>query len=807
MFKNFIRTTMRSLSKNKAYFFINILGLAIGLASFIFITLFVIHELSYDRFHKNHDRIYRIKIVGQMSGQDLNEPLSCAPLAATLVKDFPEVENVVRIRSSGDFLIRYKEKAFNETGILFADSTFFDIFSFKLIEGDPNKALVNPKSMVMTQSYAKKYFGDEYPIGKMIKVESDTVFYTVTGIVEDVPENSHFHFDMLASLNTLRVSLSNVWVSNSFYTYLRLKKGTNIPKFEEKLQSIVRTYIGPQVKEILGIDLDEFEEMGNSFGYYLQALTNIHLKSNLGTELEANGNIAHVNIFSIIGVFILCIAIINFINLSTAKSASRSKEVGIKKTIGSTKGLLIRQFLGESLLLTFFAILIAILLVIILTPDFNTMIGYELRFGLFKNIYGMPLLILLFIFVGLLAGIYPAFVMASFKPILVLKGGLGQGIKSGLIRKVLVVFQFLISICIIIGTIVVYKQLNYMQTKDIGFDKENLLIIQRPDALRNHIESFKTDLLKNSSIYDVANSRSIPGKKAYDQNAFFKEDDPNKNLYLLIQNYVSFEYPKTMGFTLLKGRFFDQSYGTDSLAVIINETAVKVLGLEDPIGKKLQIPTQDNQWINLPIIGILKDYHVESLHRKIGPVALTVLRGYPEGYISIRFDKNKTKETIEYAEQLWNSYSIAVPFTYFIFKSDYNNLYQSELKTSKIFSIFAMLAIFIASLGLLGLITYTAETRTKEIGIRKTHGASIGSIIRLLSSEIVILVIIASVIAWPIAYFGTNYWLNEFANRIPTNWLFYLMGTIITLIISWIVISYQTIKVALSNPVDSLRYE
>lgn len=807
MFKNFIVSAIRNLYKQKGYFFINIIGLAIGLTSFIFISLYVIHEHSYDRFHEDYNQIYRVKVTGQMSGQVLDQAVTAAPMARALKDDFPEIENVVRINRSGAWLMRYKEKAFNEDGLLFADSTFFDIFSFKLIEGDPKKALLNPQSIVMTKSYAEKYFGDEDPIGKMISVESDTVFYTVTGIMEDVPDNSHFHFDMMASLNTLRMSKDNNWVSHNYYTYIRVKEGTNQQELEAKLQSLVVTYVGPQLKQILGFSLEDFKNMGNFFGYYLQPISYIHLNSKISEELEPNGNIAYINIFSIIAILILIIAIINFINLSTAKSATRSKEVGIKKTIGASKGSLIVQFIGESLLLTLIAIIVSVLAVSILTPNFNNFLGIEMIFGLFNNAYGIPLLIGLLIVVGFMAGTYPAFVLASFRPVVVLKGGVSKGAKSGIMRSILVVSQFVISITIIIGTLVVYKQLDYMQSKDIGFDKENMLCIRRPDGLKNHIESFKAEILKNSNVINVGNSSSIPGKQRYSNNGMFVENDPDKNTYLLMQNRVSLEYPKVMGFELAEGRFFDKSYGTDSSAIIINEAAVKVLGLENPIGKNLQIPREEGQWLNLPIIGVMKDYNIQSLHLDIAPVALTVMRGNQEGYLVVRLNKNNIRETVEFIEQTWNSYSYAMPFNYFFFKENYNNLYNAEVKTGKIFTIFALLAILIASLGLLGLITYTALIKTKEIGIRKAHGASVISIVKLLSTEIVKLVFIASIISWPVAYFGTDYWLNSFADRINVSWVYYLSGTLITLIIGWLSISYQTIKIALSNPVDALRYE
>ncbi len=809
MLKNYFKTAFRNLYKHKGYFFINVIGLAIGLTSFIFISLYVIHELSFDRFHDNHERIYRLKVKGQMSGQELDQAITAAPMAAALKKDFPEVENVVRLNRSGAWKMRYKEKIFNEDGLLFADSSFFDIFSFKLLKGDKDKALVHPRSIVMTESFARKYFGDEDPMGKLINVERDTVFYKVTGIMEDVPANSHIHFDMMASINTLRSASRQNWVSHNFYTYIRLKEGTDPEAFEKKMQTLITTYVGPQIKQILGFTLEDFKNMGNFFGYHMQALGDIHLYSSLQYEIGPNGNIAYVRIFSIIAILILFIAIINFVNLATAKSSARSKEVGIRKTIGASKTSLINQFLGESLLLTFISMLVAIFLVNILTPNFYHLLGIELAYTLFNNYIGIPLLVILMIVVGTLAGIYPSFVLASFKPIFVLKGNASKGAKSGLFRSILVVSQFLISISIIIGTMVVYKQLSFMQNKDLGFDKEDLLVIRRSDALRTQLPSFKAELLKKSNIKSVGNAIAIPGKKSYNNTAFFKEDDPNKNTYLLWQNRVSMDYPETMGFKLKLGRLFDRKFGTDSSAVIINEAAVKVLGYTDDniLSKKLSYPTGNNTFTSLPIVGVVKDFHFESLHKKVDPVVFTVMSGNREGYFCVRIKGGNLKETVDYIEKLWYTYSNDMPFNYFFFKEDYNNLYKSETKTGNILSIFSILAIVIASLGLVGLITYTTAVKTKEIGIRKVHGASVGTIVRLLSSEVIKLVLISSIIAWPLAYFGIDYWLNSFAHRTSIGIEVYMAGTLITLVIGWAAISYQTIKVALSNPVDALRYE
>lgn len=806
MLKNFLITAFRNLYKQKGYFIINVLGLTIGLTSFIFISLYVYNELSYDRFHTKHENIYRVKVEGQMSGQELNQAITASPMARALLDEIPEVEQVVRIGKFGDWTIRYKEKTFNEDNLLFADSSFFKIFDFKLLEGDPDKILTEPRSIIMSETYAKKYFGDEDPIGKSLAIESDTVYYTVKGIVEDAPENSHFHYDMIASLVTLRNSRSPEWVSHNHYTYILVNEGSKQEIIEQKMESFITKYVGPQLKEIIGISIDQFKEMGNFFGYKLQPLKSIHLKSNIQEELEPNGNLAYVKIFSIIALSILIIAIINFINLATAKSSSRAKEVGIKKTLGAAKKSLIQQFIGESLFLSIIAGILSTGLVSILHSNFNQLTGQEIPIYFFNDPIWIGLIIVLIVLVGILAGVYPAFVLAAFKPVKVLKGNVSGGAKSGFIRSALVVVQFFISIAIIIGTLVINDQLAYMQNKELGFNKNNLLIVKRPDALKTKIESFKQELRTNPNILGVANSRSIPGKD-YSNNGLLKEDDPEKNTYLLFQNWASFEYAEVMGLELVQGRYLSNEYGTDSTAVIINEAAVKLLGYDDPIGKNLIQPGGPNQFRKIPIVGVVKNFNVESLHKEIAPVIINIMPGNWEGYLSIRLDKHNIQETINFIENKWNDYAQGAPFQYYFFDKEFNSLYQSERKTAQIFTVFSVIAIFIACLGLLGLITYASAVRTKEIGIRKVHGASIATIVRLLSTEVIKLISISTIIAWPVAYFGLQKWLNDFYDHISINPITFVSATVIALAIGWLAISFQAIKVALGNPIDALKYE
>jgi len=803
--KNIITAALRNLHRQKGYFLINLLGLAIGLTSFIFIALFIMHEMSYDRFHENNKNIYRVEISGQMAGQKADAPVTSPPMAQALLNDYPEVEHVVRLKKQSSMLVNYEDKNFIEEYFLYADSSFFNVFSFKLLDGDPNQALVQPYSIILSETSAKKYFGNDDPIGKLLKVGRDKNPYKVTGIIKDAPENSHFKYGLIASLTSISASSFQMWTNNIFHTYILLKDGTSAIDFEEKMQAMIKTYLGPEIKKFIGITIEQFFEMGNVFMYKLKPLKDIHLKSNLTDELEPNGSLASVKLFSILALLIIIIAIINFVNLSTAKSTKRAKEVGIRKTLGANKKGLVFQFLNESIFLTFIAMIIAVAIVELLSPNFNQLVGRVLSVGIFTNPFNIVLILVLAVVVGILAGTYPAFVLAAFKPIKVLKGTFSSGAKSGWLRSILVVIQFIISISIIMGAIVVYKQLHFMQNKDLGFDKEQLLIVERPDALKNQLEAFKQDLLKNSYILGVSNSACIPGK-TYPNNAKGKDDDPDNNTFLLLQNDVSIEYPEVMGLELLEGRFFSHEYGTDSNAVIVNEATVELLQYKNPLESHI-IEFYDDGPHKLPIIGVVKNYNIESLHKEVGPNVLKISASNNSGYMQIRLNTADLKNTIEYIENQWNSYVSDIPFQSYFFEDEYKQVYKAEAKTGQLFSIFAFLAIFIACLGLTGLVTYTSNTRTKEIGIRKVHGAGIIDIVRLFSSEIMKLILISTIVSWTIAYFWMDQWFSNFAYHITVGPMIYIIPCLITIVIAWLAISYQIIRVAKNNPVYALRNE
>lgn len=808
MFKNFFLNVIRNMRKQRGYILLNVGGLAIGLTSFLFISLYVIHELSYDRFHKNYENIYSIKIVGRMSGGVLDQAVTAAPMAQAMLNDYPEVLQAARVTQMGAWLIRFGENKFNEDGVLFADSTFFSVLDFKLLKGDPKTALVRPRSMILTAEYAKKYFGNQDPMGQKIIVEADTILYTVTGVVQNVPDNSHIKFDMLASMSTYPGQANNqFWVSHNFYTYIVVRDGTDRQVLQEKFRGMVTKYVGPQIQQILGYSIDDFRKAGNEFSYVLEPLKDLHLKGATQYNLEPMGSLSTVYIFAVIALLILVIAIINYINLATAKSASRAKEVGVKKVAGANKSGLISQFLGESLMIVTFAAILSVLLVYALAPYFNQLIGKELSVGLFDSFTGLISLIILIILVGISAGFYPAFVLASFNPVEVLKGTLNPGSMSKRLRGILVVFQFTVSIVIIIGSIIVYNQLNFMTKKDLGFEKENLIIIRRPDAFFRQIEPFRDQLLKIPGVEKVGFSRQVPGTN-FNNNAFFNDEDAEKKTYLLQQAQVSLDFPQVLGVSLLEGRFFSREYNTDSTAVLLNEAAIKSLGLKDPVGKYILQPRGPGQFQKLKIIGVMKDFNITSLHKAIDPVCFTVMGGGGgDQFATVRLSGNNINATIKAIEQKWQSFTDIQPFQYDFFTDIWNNLYKSEMKTGKIFVLFSVLAIFIACIGLLGLVTYITNKRTREIGIRKTYGASVKVVLGLLSKEVIYLIIISSVIAYPVAYFGSKYWLEGFATRVSVSPFLYISATLLALAIGWLSISYQTIKAANYNPAKALRIE
>ncbi|HEX2975786.1 MAG TPA: FtsX-like permease family protein, partial [Bacteroidales bacterium] len=591
------------------------------------------------------------------------------------------------------------------------------------------------------------------------------------------------------------------------YTYIVLKDGISKDATEAKFPELLTKYVGPQIKQFLGITIEDFQKAGNQFSYHLEPLKDIHLRGAVQYPIEPGGSLTNVYIFAIIAFLILVIAIINYINLATAKSAGRAREVGIRKVSGSHKSGLILQFLGESFIIVSIAAVLASLFVLVLTPLFSQLTGKEISTGLFSGYQGYVGLAALIIFVGTAAGFYPAFMLASYKPVDVLKGTMNPGSVSKTMRGILVVFQFAVSIIIIIGAFVVYRQLDFMTSADMGLDKQNLLVVRRPDKLGTKLESFKEQLLSIPGVVKAGNSLAVPGK-LYSNNAFLLDDDPTKATHLIYQDAVSYNYAETMGVKLAEGRFFSKEYGNDTLSMVLNEAAVKSLGLSNPIGKYILQPSgRPGNFVKRQVIGIMKDFNIQSMHMKIPPVCYTFMPGNYEGYLCIRLNSNDIQSTIRKIEALWKEYSNRQPFQYTFFDEEFNRLYETEYKAGRLFILFAVLAIFIACLGLTGLITYMTTIRTKEIGIRKTYGGTESSIIALFSREVVVLILISSLFAYPVAFFGIRIWLETFAEKTSVSPLIYLVSSLIGFTIGWFSIMYHAVKAAGYNPSEALRYK
>ncbi|MFC2112443.1 ABC transporter permease [Bacteroidota bacterium] len=810
MLFNYLLIAIRNLFKQKAYTLINVSGMAIGITCSIFIILFVNHELSYDRFHTQSENIYRVGVSGKFSGNEFDQAVTAQPMAQALISDYPEVKNVVRLREYGDWLVTYGDNKFHEENMLFADSTFFKIFDFRLIKGDPESVLKEKRTIVLTESMARKYFGDEDPVGKMLKLETDTSLFRVTGLMEDVPGNSHIHFDAVGSLHTYARPEDEFWVSHNFYTYI-LTDGLAVKEaLEVKFASMIDKYVGPQIEDILGMSMDALEEQGDFFGYFLQPLEEIHLNSNLDYEFEPNGNKVLVYIFIIIAALILIVACINFTNLATARSASRSKEVGIRKLAGAQKPMLVGQFLFDSFLLTSLAFLVAAILVSLLIPHFNNMIQLEVNTAFLSTWKIAPLIVLFILLTAFLAGSYPAFYLAAFRPIHVLKGMLVRGTKGGKLRSILVVLQLGVSILILVGTYITFGQMRYLINKDPGFDTENILVIRRSDVLKEKIDAFKQELLRNPGVLSVSNANSIPGRN-FSNNAIFVEERGTSNTYLTWQSWVSYDYDEVFSLNIIDGRFFSRDISTDSSGIVINQAAVKFLDLEEPVlGQRLLVPSGQQSFDGAPIIGILEDFHFQSMHTGIQPMSLLLMPGNWEGFIPVKLSGSNMQETIEFVNQTWETFTTEYPFDYFWMNEDYERLYDTEKKTSSIFVSFALISLVIACLGLVGLISFTAVQRTKEIGIRKVMGSTSQFIVRLFLKEIGILVAIATAVAAPV-YFIANSWLQNFAYHIEFNVLKFaiilISAGLLTLLLSWISVAWITVHASRKNPVDSLRWE
>ncbi|MFO7829094.1 MAG: ABC transporter permease [Bacteroidales bacterium] len=805
MFKNFIRTAWRNILRERGFTLINIAGLSIGIASCILIMLFVQDELSYDRFHKDSENIYRVYIDGQFGNNVVKSPFTSNVMAGTMQEELADVEIATRFQKVNRRFVKYEDKSFIEKQFFYGDENFFKLFSFNLVKGNADDILDKPNTIVITESTAKKYFGDIDPMGKMLLIEGKTPFQ-VTGVCEDVPGNSHFHFDFVASISSTSTSKVTYWVQNNVFTYFKLKPNTNLDQFRASLNEFVIKYVGPEVVQFMGIDLEEFLQSGSTYGFKIQPLEDIYLKSDLQDEIEPTGSLATVYYFMIIAIFILIIACINFMNLATAKYSNRAKEVGIRKVVGSARIQLIQQFFIESIMLSGIALLFAIALVELFLPVFNQITLKDLNIHYFSSWWIIPAYLTFAVLVGVLAGSYPSFILSAFKPIKVLKGNLNLGFNSTRLRSILVIFQFIITIVLFVSTIVIYTQINYLNNKNLGFSKDQVLVINRAYDLGTDYKAFKNELLQNPNIKHVSTSSAVPGRP-FDGSTMQLEGAPKEDIVPFAIYYADYDFMNTMDLTIDQGRFFSKDYPSDSMSVVINEVAAKRLGDENPVGKRLLAPGILREQPYLPIVGVLKDFNYESLHKEIRPICILLEADKANVFLSVKMQTNNLNQTISYIENLYTKFLPANSFEYFFLDDDFEKLYQAEKRTAIVFTIFSVLAIFVAALGLLGLAAFSVEKRTKEIGVRKALGAGFMSIIKILYKEILILLLISSVIAWPLSYYLMSEWLQNFAYKIDLTIYPFVIATVFALIIATITVGTQIVKSANTNPAHAMRYE
>jgi putative ABC transport system permease protein len=815
MIRNYFVIAFRNLMKHRFYTFINIACLAIGIASCLIIMLYVSNETGYDKHHANAHRIYRVNSEIKFGPNHLMLAVAPAPTAETMLRDFPEVEVSARFWNSGSSLVKRTDENFKENNTVFADSSIFKIFTIPFIAGNPDNALTEPNSVVISKYAADKYFPNENALGQTLIVDN-TRNLKVTGVIENMPMSGHFRFDFLISLVSDDYNRDQNWLSNNFNTYVLLREGADPKDLEAKLPTMIETYAGPQAKMALGADftMEKFRAAGNKLDYTLMPVTDIHLHSDRTAELGMNSSASYVYLFSAVALFILVIACINFMNLSTARSANRAKEVGIRKVMGSFRSHLVRQFLTESVMLSAVSFILAIGLAWLAIPAFNDLArkSLEIPFGdstFWLIVAGAALAI------GLLAGVYPSLFLSAFKPVNVLKGNLSLGMKSGMVRSSLVVFQFWISITLIVGTIAVNRQLNFIQNKNVGFNKDQVLVVKNAYGLGDKVQSFKEEALKDSRIISGTVSGFLPvsGTNRSDNTHWPEGKQPTDENMVSLQCWrVDHDYVKTLGMKIIEGRDFSKEFPSDSGAVILNQAAAKMFGYNDEaVGRKISTfegATTDaafnpSAYEHYNIVGVVEDFHFESLKENITPLAFFLSSS--RGLVSFRFEAKNTSEVIESIEATWKKISPGMPFSYSFLDDDFGTMYSAEQQLGQIFTIFAGLAIVIACLGLFALTAFTAEQRTKEIGIRKVLGASVSSVVLLLSREFGKLIVIAFVLSAPVAWYGIDMWLQEYEYRTTIGIAVYLVAGVAAFAVAWLTMSFQSIRAALSNPVNSLR--
>ena len=796
MFKNYLKIALRNFQRHKGYSFINIAGFAIGMAVCLLILIYVRHELSYDKYHKDGDRVFRIaQDIQTQTSNRIFAPIS-PMVALTLKAEFPQVEYAARALTTSPRLVKREETLFYEDRFMYADQELFDVLTIPLILGNPQEALTRPQTLVISERIAQTYFGKDNPLGKILNINQQD--FEITGVAVNSPENTHMKYDLIASMETLAdLSEMTNWYSTMFYTYLKVRPNVNMEEFFQQVAHLADKYVE-----------ERLAPRGISYNYFLQSLSGIHLHSPIRYDVEPPGNPIYVYIFSFVGLFILLIACLNFMNLATARSSNRAKEVGLRKVVGAQRLQLVSQFLGESLMVSLLSLGLAMLIVKLTIPLVTRMTGITLSFSQLLTPWVLIPLIAGSILVGLAAGVYPAFVLSAFRPVSTLKGILRSGSRGFTMRTILVVVQFAISIVLIFGTMIMYKQFHFMKNQHLGFEKEQQLILPLRGgiSITENYESVKDHFSRHPSITSAAVSSSVPGRplSSFSIRIVGEDDERSQDMFHM---FFDHDFVPNYGIEMVAGRAFQKEMSTDIRgAFLINKAAVKAFGWrnpEDALGKRLQ--TGFGGRIN-PIIGVAKNFHYRGLQSEVEPL---VMEFQPDifRYITLSIEISNLKETLAFVESQWKTMFSGNPYESFFLDTDFEQQYRSDEQVGRIFGIFTVLGLFIACLGLLGLASFTAESRTKEIGIRKVLGASVTGIVFMLSKQFTKWVLLANVIAWPVAYYIMSRWLKNFAYRADINILIFVISGLLVLAIALLTVSFQSIRAATADPADSLRYE
>ena len=800
MLTNYIKVAFRNILKKKYYSFLNLLGLSIGITAVVLIIIYVQDELSYDHFHPNVQNKSVVALNGKIGNQEVTGVFTPPPMAHAAVEEIPGIINTTRTSSLSNLVIRYEDRAFTEQNVFWADSNFYDFFGYRLLKGDPQTALRGPNQAVITESIARKYFGNETAIGKTLIVGNDKTSYQVTGVNADPPHNSHFRFNILLSFSSTEYSRQTEWLNNSLNTYVEKAPGAEDSQIQAGFEGLIDKYVGPEIERFAGMSLEQMREQGGKYGYFTIPITDLHLNApNVQTSFEPPGDMTYVYIFSAVGIFLVVIACVNFMNLSTASAAGRAKEVGLRKTLGSDRRSMMIQFLIESICYVVLATVFSFILLYLILPWFNQLAGKELTLAIFTEPWFLASLLGLVIAIGFLAGSYPAFYLTAFNPVEVLKGKISRGAKSGGFRRTLVVGQFFISISLIACTLLVNQQLRFMQNKNLGFNKEQSLVLTNTSRLGTNQEPFKEALMSDSRVMAASYSNfTIPGTN--NVTVFQRPDRDND--YLMAMYYADYEHRDALEFQLKEGRYFSRDFPTDTSGIVINEAAAREMSLEDPIGKEIFYPAEQRTY---RVLGVIENFNFESLRNEIMPLALLLTETANE--MIVRFSSDDPREAVAAVESIWDSYAGGEPVDYTFLDSDFDQLFRQEQRLGYVFTAFTIIAIIIACLGLLGLSAYMTEQRKQEIGIRKVLGASTASIVGMLSSEFLKLTGIAFLLAVPVAWYVIQSWLQNFAYRIDIGIMVFILTAAATAVVVLFTISWQTLKAAFMNPVESIKTE